>query len=163
MSPAEIAEAVRRRLAAELHGDRASIARLAESIASLGAAAGKGGDETTRCLALAFQIERFHTAVEAVLTRVLRVIDGDVPSGNDWHLELLRASSVEVAGLRPALVPVEAVPLLRELLGFRHYARHGYDSVPDPARIETLAGVVARAHALLDASLASLENGLKVE
>lgn len=161
LSPAEIAEAARRRLASELPAHRTTVGRLTSSIASLTADAGTSVDSTTRCLALAFQIERFYTAVEAVLTRVLRTIDGDVPSGNDWHLELLRASSVEVEDLRPAIVSLEAVPLLRELLGFRHYARHGYDSIPDPARIDALASVVARAQASLETSLTALEASLR--
>ena len=38
---------------------------------------------------------------------------------------LALAFQVEVEGLRPAVLPEEAMSPLRELLGFRHYARHG--------------------------------------
>jgi hypothetical protein len=68
-----------------------------------------------RTLALAFQLERFYTAVESVLSRILRTIDGDVPAGVYSHAEILRAASVEVEGLRPAVLTEEATDLLREL------------------------------------------------
>jgi hypothetical protein len=161
MSPLEVAEAVRLRLAAELHGDRTALGRLASSIADLRSAAGRGHDETMRALALAFQIERFYTAVEAVTTRILRTLDGDVPSGPEWHRDLLRAASVAIEGLRPAVLPAEALPFLRDLLGFRHFARHGYDVVPDPGRIDALADTAAAAYAMLHPSLVAFEESLR--
>jgi len=159
MSPAEAARAVRLRLLAELEGDRASLGRLAASIADLRATREDRG--TMRALALAFQLERFYTAVEGVLTRVLRTLDGDVPSGPDWHSDLLRAASVAVEGLRPAIVPVDAVSPLRELLGFRHYARHAYDTPPETRRVEDLAQVAIDAHALLDGALVTFADSLR--
>lgn len=161
MNPLEVAGAIRLRLAAELHGDRAALARLASSIADLRSSADRGLDDVTRALALAFQIERFYTAVEALAARVLRTLDGDVPSGPEWHQDLLRAASVAVEGLRPAVLPAETIPLLRDLLGFRHFARHGYDTMPEPGRVDALAAAVARTHALLDPSLEALEASLR--
>jgi hypothetical protein len=159
MSPGESARAVRLRLSAELEGDRASLGRLAASMAELRTE--RVDTDTTRALALAFQLERFYTAVEGVLTRVLRTLDGDVPSGAGWHSDLLRAASVAVEGLRPAVVPVEVVPSLRELLGFRHYARHGYDVPPEIRRVEDLAQVALHAYALLDAALMTFGSSLR--
>lgn len=164
MNPPEVARAIRLRLAAELEGDRAALGRLASSIADLRSAAARpheSGADTTRTLALAFQLERFYTAVESMTARVLRTLDGDVPSGPEWHRDLLRAASVGIDGLRPAVLPAEAIPLLRDLLGFRHFARHGYDVLPDPARVDALADTVAAAHTLLDPSLTALEAELR--
>jgi hypothetical protein len=147
------------RLLAELEGDRASLGRLASSITELLAQSPDAG--TMRALALAFQLERFYTAVEGVLGRVLRTLDGDVPSGRDWHSDLLRAASVPVEGLRPAVIPLQIVSDLRDLLGFRHYARHGYDTPPETKRVEDLATVALRAHAVLDPALAAFAAGLR--
>jgi hypothetical protein len=160
MSPERVASVVRLRLAAELAGDRASLRRLAASIAELLASRAEG-TELMRTLALAFQLERFYTAVESVLARILRTLDGDVPGGPDSHVELLRAASVEVEGLRPAVLPEEATPLLRELLGFRHYARHGYDVAPERQRIDELADVALRTTAIVEPALASFEAALR--
>ncbi len=162
MSPSEVARAVRLRLAAEVDADRASLALLATSIRELRSAPGDPRTDAMRALALAFQLERFYTAIEATLSRVLRTIDGDVPSGGDSHHELLRAASVAVDGLRPAVVPQHAVADLKDLLSFRHYARHGYDVTVKPRRVEELAVVCERAHPILDASLAALAQDLRV-
>jgi hypothetical protein len=159
MSPAETARTIRLRLLAELDGDRASLGRLAASIGELRATRPDAG--AMRALAIAFQLERFYTAVEGVLTRVLRTLDGDVPTGPDWHSDLLRAASVPVEGLRPAIVPTEVVSELRELLGFRHFARHGYDTPPEVQRVEDLADVALRAHAVLDPAIAAFGASLR--
>lgn len=160
MSPAETARAIRLRLSAELEGDRASLARLASSIGDLLATTFPDAGPM-RALALAFQLERFYTATEGMLARVLRSLDGDVPTGRDWHSDPLRAASVPVEGLRPAILPSEVLSDLRELLGFRHYARHAYDTPPLTERVIDVAGVALRAHGLLDPALATFAAGLR--
>jgi hypothetical protein len=109
-----------------------------------------------RGLALAFEVERFYTAVESALVRCLRALDGDVPAGANWHLEVLRAASVALPGGRPRLVSAEAVADLRELLKFRHLARHGYEQEPVLARMQEHAERVARASEHVAQSLGSL-------
>ena len=116
-----------------------------------------------RGLALAFEVERYYTAVEATLSRALRGLDGDVPARPGSHQEILRAAGVAVAGLRPALVPAEAATDLRELLKFRHLARHGYDAEPDLPRMVDHAARVGRVHAVLAGALSSLEAWLQRE
>lgn len=159
MSAEAVAKAIRLRLAAELAGERATLRRLATSIAEL--AATTEGTDVMRTLALAFQLERFYTAVESTLSRILRTIDGDVPAGANSHTDILRAASVEVEGLRPAVLTEEATTLLRELLGFRHYARHGYDVAPQRDRIGELAKMALKACDLVEPALASFETTLR--
>jgi hypothetical protein len=153
MSPAEIADAVRRRLAAEVDDDRGVLARLHDRVLDLSREATDARAEAMRPLALAFEIERWYSAAEAVLERIVRTVDGDVPSGPTWHAELLRAAAVAVHDLRPTVLNREAAAELRELLKFRHFARHGYDRDPDPARMNEHAARVGRAHAALSTSL----------
>jgi hypothetical protein len=160
MSAEGVARAVRLRLAAELAGERASLRRLASSIAELKAPATEA-PAVMRTLALAFQLERFYTAVESVLSRILRTVDGDVPVGPDSHVEILLAASVEVEGLRPAVLPEDAMTPLRELLGFRHYARHGYDVAPQAERIDELATMAVGACDLVERALVSFEASLR--
>ena len=157
MSPTEVAHAVRLRLAAEVRQDLGAIERRAASVASLRTVPGELPREAVvRSLALAFELERIYTAIESLFTRVLQTLDGDVPAGHNWHAELLRAASVEVAGVRPALVSRECSAELRDLLGFRHVARHAYDVEPDGVRLEVLAERVARILPELRASLTTL-------
>lgn len=161
MSPAETAYAVRVRLASELDDDLAALERVASDVARLRAPTEDERTEWMRSLALAFAIERYYTALETTLVRVLRCLDGDVPSGERWHQEILRAASVEVAGLRPRLLTSETVSELRELLKFRHLARHGYDTDPELARMEEHASRVARAHLGALDSLRGLQASLR--
>ncbi len=161
MSPADVAATVKLRLAVELEEDRAILERLAEAVALLSEPAADPRDDWMRTLALAFQAERFYTAVEAVLTRVLRAIDGEVPRGGTWHLDVLRAASVGIPGGRPPLLTSDTAKELRELLKFRHLARHGYGEEPDLSRMEEHAERIARAHGGLVTSLAALDRWLR--
>lgn len=161
MSPAEIARAVRLRVAAELADDRAALDVLADGVARLLTPAADPTDDWMRALALAFQIERHYTAAEAMITRVLRQLDGDVPGGSTSHLEILRAASVALDGGRPAILSPAAFAELRELLKFRHLARHGYEVEPDLAKLTELAARVGRLRAPLDESLDALDRWLR--
>ncbi len=151
--PAGVASVVRARLAAELDRDLAVASEIARRVSAFSAPAHDARDEPLRASALAFEIERFYTAVESMLERILRTLDGDIPSGPSSHVELLRAASVEVRGLRPAVLDVELENELRVLLRFRHYARHGYAEAPEPARLSELAGRVARVDGALPIQL----------
>jgi hypothetical protein len=145
MAPHEVSRALRVRLAAELRLDLASVERRAVAVSEL-AAAPLQEDEAIahmRRLALAFELERFYTAVETSLERAIQALDGAVPRGAHWHAELLHAASVAVPGFRPALLTAEAASALRELLSFRHFARHSYDAEPDAKRLVELAAQVA--------------------
>ena len=161
MSPADTARAIRLRLAGEMADDRASLDRLADAIASLVPPASDERGEWMRGLALAFEVERYYTAVETLLTRVLRTIDGDVPAGAGWHQEVLRGASVALEGVRPALVPPEIVADMRELLKFRHLARHGYEAEPVLPRMVEHAERVGRAHPTLGAALDAFATWLR--
>ena len=161
MSPVEVARTVRLRLAAELADDRAALAILAQAIVSLIAPAPDARGEWMRSLALAFEVERYYTAVEALLARALRAIDGDAPASGAWHQELLRGASVGIDGGRPALLSRAAANDLRELLKFRHLARHGYEVEPELGRMVEHAERIGRAHADLEGSLAAFDAWLR--
>jgi len=115
MSPAEVAAVARLRLAAELDQDREGLRSLASAILRLQHRTDDSDREWLRVRALSFEIERWYTAMEATLERVLRALDGAVPAGPSWHGELLRSAAVPVEGLRPAVISPEAVDALRAI------------------------------------------------
>jgi hypothetical protein len=145
MSPSDVAHAVRVRLAAELARELQSLEELVASVASMGTQP----STPMHALALAFQLERYYTGAEALLSRALRTIDGDVPSGGSSHQEILLAASVAVEGLRPAIVSNEVFNQLRDLLAFRHYARHAYDKEPRSERVGEIAETLLQMHPAL--------------
>lgn len=65
-------------------------------------------------------------------------------------------ASLAVEPLRPALLPADAEGDFRELLGFRHFARHAYDVEPEPARMLEHADRVARLEVALAVSMTEL-------
>jgi hypothetical protein len=161
MSPQQIAAAVRLRLAAELVDDLAALDRLAAAVGSLLAPAPDARGEWMRGLALAFEVERYYTGLEATMTRLLRGIDGDVPSGPASHREILRAASVGIDGGRPALISHEAAAELGELLKFRYLARHGYEAEPEVGRMIEHGERVVRVQALAARDLRRVEAWLR--
>jgi hypothetical protein len=161
MSPTEIAAAVRLKLAAQLDQDLGGIERLADAVRRLEVRTDDPDREWLRTRALSFEIERWYTAVEATIERVLRQIDGTAPEGRGWHDELLRSAAVAVQGLRPSVISGDSVEALREVMRFRHFARHGYDRDPDADRVDELARVAVAAHALCTASLSSFREWLR--
>ena len=161
MTPPEVARAVKLRLASELADDRASLLDLAQSVGLLLEPAADEQDEWMRPLALAFQVERWYTAAEAMLLRLLRALDGDAPAGPTWHQDVLRAAAVAIEGGRPALLTRDALGEMQELLKFRHLARHGYEAAPEPSRMVEHGRRVGRASEALTASLTALDRWLR--
>jgi hypothetical protein len=156
MAPGDIATAVRWRLASDIESELMSQGRVAERIAALRVRLASEPADWVLASAMAFEIERWYTAVESLLVRILRSLDGDVPAGPAHHREVLHVASLPVEPLRPALVPAAAENDFRELLGFRHFARHAYDVEPEPARMLEHAERVARLQIALTASMAEL-------
>jgi hypothetical protein len=156
LSPSEIATAVRWRLASDIETELASQSRVAERIAALRSRLESEPDDWILAAAMAFEIERWYTAIESLLVRILRTLEGDAPIGPAHHREVLRLASLAVEPLRPALVPPAAESDLRELLGFRHFARHAYDVEPEPARMLEHGARVGRLQVVLSASMAGL-------
>lgn len=61
-----------------------------------------------------------------------------MPSGHDWHLELLRQMTVSLPQIRPQVLSGEAASAIDEYLRFRHIVRNIYTFEFDPERIEHL-------------------------
>jgi len=68
----------------------------------------------------------FYLAVENLLKRVVRTLDGAEPTGEAWHRDLLRQAATPVQGLRPAVLSPDREADLGELLRFRHRFRNLY-------------------------------------
>lgn len=68
----------------------------------------------------------FYMAAERVFKLIAKEIDRDLPQGEDWHKQLLRQMSVELAEIRPAVIDKQLYRALEEYLKFRHLVRHIY-------------------------------------
>lgn len=140
--------AVLTRLRQEISEDREAMSvRLAE----LDEAASRL-DESPWASHAAVALHGWYTALEAALERVARTLDGDVPQGERWHRDLLSQVTVEVKGVRPAVLPRALLPELLELLGFRHFFRHAYGVAFEPEKLRAeIARVLRIASGVVDA------------
>ena len=68
----------------------------------------------------------FYCGVERVFERVAVEMDGELPHGRNWHIQLLERVAAPVETVRPAVVRSELSERLREYLRFRHLFRNVY-------------------------------------
>ena len=127
MAPdARASAAAMARLLAEVRADRVALrARLADGAEARRRLGHDPTDPGAQALA-GVAIHAWYTGVECVFERVARQIDGAVPTGERWHRDLAFQATAAVPGLRPPLVPAEAMGDLLSLLAFRHFFRHAY-------------------------------------
>jgi len=115
-------------LKAEIVSDLEAIDRIREAVseAMLAVAPSQVPSPVVRS-GLALYLHDFYQAIEQILTRITRTLNGFDTAGESWHIDLLRLASREIEGLRPAVISESTRRDLDRYRGFRHYVRHGYD------------------------------------
>ena len=88
---------------------------------------------------VAFDCHSFYQGIERIFTMVARNIDGAVPSGQNWHKDLLDQMARELPGCRPAVISPGTHESLQAFRRFRHLARNIYAFELDPVKIHGLA------------------------
>jgi hypothetical protein len=91
---------------------------------------------------LALDLHSFYTGLERVFEMVGRTVEGVVPVGERWHHELLEQMTVEVAGVRPAVLSREVAGRVEEMLKFRHVVRSVYSFDLDTGRVLAVYGLL---------------------
>jgi hypothetical protein len=76
--------------------------------------------------ATALNIHGFYAGLERIFTLVAERIDGSLPSGPNWHQDLLRQMTAEMPGVRAAVVSSDLFPTLDRYRGFRRVVRNVY-------------------------------------
>jgi hypothetical protein len=96
-----------------------------------------------------------YNGIEAVFSRVARQLDGHVPSGANWHRELLdQMSKPFLPSRRHSVIHHDTVLQLEEYRKFRHVVRIHYGFSLDWNRLKPL---VDNAMAVLDIVTADIE------
>jgi hypothetical protein len=109
------------RLRRQIEGDRAALSARLSELEQV-----RGGKDAGSVARAAWALHHAYTAIEAILERVARELEGGPPTGPEWHRELLDAARLEIPGERPAILSDAVVSALHETRSFRHFARHGY-------------------------------------
>ncbi len=127
-------------LAGRIRQDLAEIERIVDRIErGLRAREKKADDDDLLIDSVALNLHDFYTGLERIFMHIASSLDQTVPSGADWHRELLKQMTVEIPGLRPAVLNADLARQIDELLRFRHGVRHVYAFDLEPERIESLA------------------------
>jgi hypothetical protein len=87
----------------------------------------------------ALNLHDVYSGLERIFSHIASAVDQSMPTGPDWHRELLRQMTVEIAGIRPQVLPPEVAGDVDEFLRFRHVVRHIYAFELDSERIWRLA------------------------
>ncbi len=104
----------------------------------------------------AVALHHAYGALESAIARIAKVF-GTEPTGQNWHRSLLETMTMEVPGIRPAIVSLDALPALRDPLAFRHFFRHAYTVPLDATRLATLQERAMSVRPLVDADFARLD------
>lgn len=104
-------------------------------------------DDTTT-YALALLLMNYYTGVERLFERVATALGG-LPAGDRWHRQLLEDMTLDIEGVRPALITSTTAEALANLLRFRHIVRHLYAWSLRRAEIDVLARGLGATHAAL--------------
>ena len=75
---------------------------------------------------LAGYIHSFYNGLEKIFDLIAEYIDNFVPHDKAWHKELLKQMTLEIQGVRPAVLTKELAAALEDYLEFRHFFRHSY-------------------------------------
>ena len=74
---------------------------------------------------IASDLSEVYSGIEKIFERIAREVDMHIPSGGEWHSELLAQMS-EPRGERPSVISEETCRKLKKLLKFRHRVNNIY-------------------------------------
>lgn len=86
----------------------------------------------------ALNLQAFYTGLERIFQQAIRSIDGDTPTGDAWHVQLLAQMTRDVPARRPAILSHETVLGLDEFRRFRHIVRNVYATNLNPEKMKNL-------------------------
>ena len=112
-------------LSVRIKRDMALIDELFIAYADLLAQVKQSTPDLIQITALASVLHSFYNGLESIFATIIKEIDGEPPSGNRWHRDLL--DNMGTANKRrTAVLSPELSTQLQNYVAFRHYYRHAY-------------------------------------
>ncbi len=81
------------------------------------------------------------------------MVEGSLPTGSNWHFDLLRQMSLDIPKLRPPVIQKETYRCLSEYRKFRHAVRNVYTFNLRGSRLKELAQGVGACFTAVTADL----------
>jgi len=91
---------------------------------------------------VALNLHGFYSGLEHIFEKIASLVDESIPAGSNWHQELVRQMSIEVSGVRPAVISTELRIALEEYRGFRHIVRNVYTYQLNPEKLKQLISML---------------------
>ncbi len=126
-----------RSTAARIRQELPSLGRVARRAETSLADALEGGDDRF-VDAAALNLHVFYSGVEHLFELVARRVDGTVPDGPGWHIDLLAQMAAPLDEVRPAVISTDVQVRLDRFQGFRHVVRNVYTFNLDIDQIQLL-------------------------
>ena len=109
-------------------------------------AAGRQSEDQDLYLdSVALNLHDFYAGLERIFHQIATMIDGNLPTGREWHRDLLQQMQADLPDLRPPVLSIEARQAVDEFLRFRHVVRHIYAFQFDPNSLERLVQLMPSA------------------
>ncbi len=93
---------------------------------------------------IGFELNRFYNALERGFENIVRNFENHLREELGYHDALIDRVSLTISGIRPAFLPADFVPDVRDLKGFRHAFRHAYDLTLRRDRLTELTHLAAK-------------------
>lgn len=93
-------------------------------------------DQDVYLNSVALNLHSFYTGLERVFELIATELDGGTLGKDEaWHVNLLRQMTLELPGVRPAVLRQGTESQLNEYRRFRHLIRNIYTTALDPKRM----------------------------
>lgn len=94
---------------------------------------------------VALSLDHAYQAFESMLVRVERELGLAARAGSEWHRAILADATLDLPGVRPAIVPPECTRDWADVLAFRHFLRHAYTVELDAEKLTRNVAALGRA------------------
>jgi hypothetical protein len=112
---------------------------------AISAARHRAEDQDLYIDSAALNLHDFYAGLERIFHQIATTIDGKLPTGREWHRDLLQQMQTDLPDLRPLVLSNEAKQALDEFLRFRHVVRNIYAFQFDPESVERLVQLMSPA------------------
>jgi hypothetical protein len=109
--------------------------------------------------AVASVLHSFYNGLEHIFSSIAKGFDRQVPTGSQWHRDLLVQMTHETSN-RGRIISTELAQKLTDYLGFRHFYRHSYSFFLDWAELRELVTSVRDVWAQVRQELREFVNSL---
>jgi hypothetical protein len=95
-------------------------------------------DDDISCRVIGSFLHDYYCGPEKIYVHIAKSFGEGLPAGNQWHKELLEQMTLNIPGVRTAVLSKKNLAKIDELRGFSHFFRNAYGFSIDPAREQLL-------------------------